>query len=114
MDYLLEVVRIPVSDVDRAKDFCQGLGWQLDFHVRAEDRTRSVRVTLPGSACSVFFSTGIPPGQDLVVDDIDAARAELTGHGADVNEVFQSHGVRRVPRPAPGQKSYRSYASFHA
>jgi catechol 2,3-dioxygenase-like lactoylglutathione lyase family enzyme len=113
VDYRLEVVRIPVSDVDRAKDFYQGLGWRLDFDVRAEDGTRSVQVTPPGSACSVYFSTGIPPGQDLVVDDIDAARAELTGHGADVSEVFQSHGVKRVPGPAPGHKSYCSYVAFN-
>ena len=113
VDYRLEVVRIPVSDVDRAKDFYQGLGWRLDFDVRAEDGTRSVQLTPPGSACSVYFSTGIPPGQDLVVDDIDAARAELTGHGADVSEVFQSHGVKRVPGPAPGHKSYCSYVAFN-
>jgi hypothetical protein len=99
--------------VDRAKDFYLGLGWRLDLDVRAEDGTRSVQVTPPGSACSVFFSTGIPPGQDLVVDDIDAARAELTGHGANVSEVFQLDGVKRVPGPAPGHKSYCSYASFN-
>ena len=74
MEFRLEVVRIPVSDMDRAKDFYQRLGWRLDFDFRDEDGTRSVQVTPPGSACSVFFSTGIAPGQDLVVDDIDAAQ----------------------------------------
>lgn len=113
MDYRLEVVRIHVSDVDRAKDFYQGLGWRLDFDIRDEDGTRSVQVTPPGSACSVFFSTEIAPGQDLVVDDIDAARAELTGHGAEVSEVFQLDGAKRIPGPAPDHKSYCSYASFN-
>jgi catechol 2,3-dioxygenase-like lactoylglutathione lyase family enzyme len=113
VDYRLEVVRIPVSDMDRAKDFYQGLGWRLDFDSRYEDGMRSVQLTPPGSACSVYFSTGIAPGQDLVVDDIDAAQAELTGHGAEVSEVFHLDGARRVPGPAPGHKSYGSYASFN-
>ena len=113
MDYRLEVVRIPVSDVDRAKDFYQGLGWRLDFDSRSEDGTRSVQVTPPGSACSVFFSTGIAPGQDLVVNDIDAAQAELSGCGAEVSGVFQLDGAKRVPGPAPGHKSFGSYVSFN-
>ena len=112
MDYTLEVVRIPVSDVDRAKDFYQGLGWRLDFDVRAEDGTRSVQLTPPGSACSVYFSTGILPGQDLVVNDIDAARDELAGHGAEVSEVFHTDRDTRVPGPDPEHRSYRSLASF--
>ena len=113
MDYRLEVVRIPVSDVDRAKDFYQGLGWRLDFDSRSEDGTRSVQVTPPGSACSVFFSTKITPGQDLVVNDIDAAQGELTGRGAGVSEVFHLDGAKRVPGPAPGHKSFGSYVSFN-
>ena len=113
MDYRLEVVRIPVSDVDRARDFYQGLGWRLDFDVRDKDGTRSVQVTPPGSACSVFFSTGIAPGQDLVVDDIDAAQAELSGRGAEVSGVFHLDGPKRVPGPAPGHKSFGSYVSFN-
>ena len=112
MDYRLEVARIPVSDVDRAKDFYQGLGWRLDFDYRYEDGTRSVQLTPPGSACSVFFSTGIAPGQDLVVDDIDAARAELSGRGAEVSGVFHLDGAKRAPGPAPGHKSFGSYVSF--
>jgi catechol 2,3-dioxygenase-like lactoylglutathione lyase family enzyme len=113
VDYRLEVVRIPVSDLDRAKDFYHGLGWRVDFDSRQEDGSRSVQVTPPGSACSAFFSTGIAPGTDLVVDDIDAARAELTGRGAEVSEVFHLDGVRRVPGPAPGRASFGSYVSFN-
>lgn len=112
MDYRLEVVRIPVSDLDRAKDFYHGLGWRLDFDSRHEDGSRLVQVTPPGSACSAFFSTGIPPGQDLVVEDIDAARAELAGRGAEVSEVFHLDGTRRVPGPAPGRASFGSFVSF--
>jgi catechol 2,3-dioxygenase-like lactoylglutathione lyase family enzyme len=113
VDYRLEVVRIPVSDLDRAKGFYQGLGWRLDFDFRYEDGTRRVQLTPPGSACSVFFSTGIAPGQDLVVDDIDAARAELERSGTEVSEVFHLDGTKRVPGPAPGHKSFGSYASFN-
>ena len=113
MEFRLEVVRIPVSDVDRAKDFYQGLGWRLDFDSCSEDGTRSVQVTPPGSACSVFFSTGIAPGQDLVVDDIGAGQAELSGCGAEVSGVFHLDGAERVPGPAPGHKSFGSYVSFN-
>jgi catechol 2,3-dioxygenase-like lactoylglutathione lyase family enzyme len=113
VDYRLEVVRVPVSDVDRAKDYYQGLGWRLDFDSRDGDGNGSVQLTPPGSACSVFFSTWIAPGEDLVVEDIDAARAELTGRGAEVSEVFHLDGAKRVPGPAPGHKSYGSYASFN-
>jgi catechol 2,3-dioxygenase-like lactoylglutathione lyase family enzyme len=113
VDYRLEVVRIAVSDMDRAKDFYQGLGWRLDCDIRYEDGSRTVQLTPPGSACSVFFSTGIAPGADLIVDDIDAARAELTGHGAGVSEVFHLDGAKRIPGTAPGHKSYGSYASFN-
>ena len=113
MDYRLEVVRIPVADMDRAKGFYQGLGWRMDFDSTDEDGARSVQATPPGSACSAFFSTGIAPGQDLVVDDIDAARAELSGRGAEVSGVFHLDGARRVPGPAPGRKSFGSYVSFN-
>jgi catechol 2,3-dioxygenase-like lactoylglutathione lyase family enzyme len=113
VEYRLEVVRIPVSDMDRAKEFYQGLGWRLDFDSRDEDGAGSVQLTPPGSACSVFFSSWIEPGADLVVGDIDAAQAELTRHGAEVSQVFHLDGAKRVPGPAPGHKSYGSYASFN-
>jgi catechol 2,3-dioxygenase-like lactoylglutathione lyase family enzyme len=98
--------------MDRAKGFYQGLGWRLDFDSRYADGTRTVQVTPPGSACSAFFSTGIAPGQDLVVDDIDAARAELSGLGAEVSGVFHMDGTSRVPGPAPDRESFGSYVSF--
>jgi len=113
VDYRLEVVRIPVADMDRAKGFYQGLGWRMDFDSRDEDGTRKVQLTPPGSACSAFFSNRIAPGQDLVVDDIDAARAELSGLGAEVSGVFHRDGARRVPGPAPGRTSFGSYVSFN-
>ena len=72
-----------------------------------------MQATPPGSACSVFFSTKIPPGQDLVVNDIDAAQAELSRCGAEVSGVFQLDGAKRVPGPAPGHKSFGSYVSFN-
>lgn len=113
MDYRLEVVRIPVADMDRAKRFYQGLGWRMDFDSRHDDGTRKVQATPPGSACSAFFSTGIAPGQDLVVDDIDAARAELSGRGAEVSGVFHLDGARRIPGPAPNRESLGSFVSFN-
>jgi Pyridoxamine 5'-phosphate oxidase len=77
----------------------RGWGWRPDFDFRDADGTRSVRATPPGSA-SVFFSTGIASGRDLVVDDIDAAQAELTRDGAEVSEVFHLDGAKPVPGPA--------------
>ena len=127
MDYRLEVVVIPVSDVDRARDFYQGLGWRLDADFPFNEGFRVVQLTTPGSACSIIFGTGITTaapgsadGPHLVVDDIDAARAELASHGAPVSEVFHDavalfhHAgtAERVPGPAPDHKSYGSWASF--
>jgi catechol 2,3-dioxygenase-like lactoylglutathione lyase family enzyme len=120
MDYRLEVVRLPVSDVDRAKDFYQGLGWRLDADLALGEGVRVVQFTPPGSACSISFGTGItsaPPGSveatELVVDDIEAARAELAAAGADVSEPFHRDGATVLPGPDPGRRSYLSYASFN-
>jgi catechol 2,3-dioxygenase-like lactoylglutathione lyase family enzyme len=112
VDYRLEVVRIPVSDVDKAKEFYQGLGWRLDADFGGGDNPRTVQVTPPGSACSVIFGTAITSATQLVVNDIDAARAELAGRGAEVSEVFHLDGAERVPGPAPGHRSYGSFISF--
>ena len=126
MDYKLEVVVLPVSDVDKAKDFYTGLGWRLDADYTSGD-FRVVQLTPPGSPCSVIFGAGVssaPPGSaqglHLVVTDIDAARAELAGRGADVSEVFHDAGgvfhhagtANRVTGPAEDHKSYGSFASF--
>ena len=127
MDMKLEVVVVPVSDVDKAKEFYQRLGWRLDADFATGEDFRVVQLTPPGSQCSIIFGTGITSaapgsadGLQLTVTDIDAARAELTGHGAEVSEVFHDAGgvfhhagtEGRVSGPAPGHKSYGSFASF--
>jgi catechol 2,3-dioxygenase-like lactoylglutathione lyase family enzyme len=120
VDYRLEVVRLPVSDVDRAKDFYQGLGWRLDADFSLGGGIRAVQVTPPGSACSVSFGTGITEaepgsaqGTELVVDDIEAARADLAGRGAEVSETFHLDGAEQIPGPDPDHRSYLSYASLN-
>ena len=127
VDLKLEVVVIPVSDVDRAKRFYQSLGWRLDADFAAGDDWRLVQMTPPGSPCSVMFgkgfTTAVPgsvQGTFLVVDDVEAARAELIGHGVDVSEVFHFEGnllrvagtKGRVQGPDPNGGSYFSFASF--
>lgn len=127
MDMRLEVVVVPVADVDRAKDFYKALGWRLDADFVGSADFRVVQLTPPGSACSVIIGTGISSavpgsaqGLNLVVADIDAARADLAGRGADIGEVFHDAGgvfhhagtAGRVPGPAPNHQSYGSFASF--
>ena len=120
----LEVVIIPVADVDRAKRFYQGLGW-LDADFAAGD-WRALQLTPPGSPCSVIFGKGVTTavpgsvqGTFLIVEDIEAARAGLVARGADVSEVFHFDGPihvdgtkGRVPGKDPEGHSYRSWASF--
>jgi catechol 2,3-dioxygenase-like lactoylglutathione lyase family enzyme len=116
----LEVVVIPVSDVDRAKRFYDGLGWRLDADFATGDGFRVVQFTPPGSSCSIHFGTGITsavpgsaPGLYLVVSDIVAARAELVDRGVDVGEVFhRAVGESPVSGPDPARSSYASYATF--
>jgi catechol 2,3-dioxygenase-like lactoylglutathione lyase family enzyme len=122
----LEVVVIPVSDVDRAKRFYESLGWRLDADFAAGEDWRAVQVTPPGSPCSVIFGKGVTTavpgsvqGSFLVVDDIEAARAELAARGVEVSEVFHFEGGLhvvgtdgRVPGRDPAGKSYSSWASF--
>ena len=127
MDFRLEVVVIPVSDVDRAKAFYQGLGWRLDADFATGPDFRVVQLTPPGSACAVIFGTGVTSaapgsteGLQLVTGDIEAARAELAGHGVDVSEVFHDAGgvfhhagtTGRVAGPAPERQTYGSWVSF--
>jgi catechol 2,3-dioxygenase-like lactoylglutathione lyase family enzyme len=126
VDMKLEVVVIPVSDVDRAKRFYLSMGWRLDADFASGDNWRVVQVTPPGSACSFFFGKGITkatPGSVqgllLIVDDIEAARAELIGYGVDVSEVFHFEGglhftgtQGRLPGPDPEGRSYFTWASF--
>jgi catechol 2,3-dioxygenase-like lactoylglutathione lyase family enzyme len=123
----LEVVVIPVSDVDKAKDFYEALGWRQDADFVAAGDFRVVQVTPPGSPCSVIFGAGVTSaepgsaeGLQLVVTDIDAARDELVSRGADVSEVFHDVGgvfhhagtQRRASGPAPDHGSYGSFLSF--
>ena len=107
MDWKLEVVTIPVSDVDRAKAFyADRVGFNVDHDTRISDEVRVVQLTPPGSACSIVLSTGLvkaAPGSvqgvQLVVSDIEAARAELVGHGVDASPVQHfEDGVWRVGR----------------
>lgn len=126
MEMRLEVVVLPVSDVDRALAFYRQLGWRLDVDATA-DGVRFVQITPPGSACSIVFGSGltlVPPestqGLHLIVTDIEAARAELRNHGANVSEIF--HDTDRIyfnggtPTRSPGldpqRRSYASFASF--
>ncbi len=124
VDMKLEVVTIPVSDVDRAKEFYGGLGWRLDADFSKGD-DRVVQFTPPGSQCSVHFGrnlTSVAPGSAqslwLIVSDIQAARDELLGRGAAVSEVFHFAGWNRVAPdarlsgPAPDRHSYASFVSF--
>jgi catechol 2,3-dioxygenase-like lactoylglutathione lyase family enzyme len=111
MDYRLEVVSVPVSDVDRAKDFYEGLGWRLDADFHFDDGSHVVQVTPPGSACSLSFGRG-QPYLELVVDDINAGREELAAHGATVGSVFHRDGSKQVTGPDPEHRSYNSLAQF--
>jgi catechol 2,3-dioxygenase-like lactoylglutathione lyase family enzyme len=109
MDMKLEVVVVPVSDVDRAKDFYKALGWRLDAYFVISADFRVVQLTPPGSQCSIIMGTGITSaapgtlqGLQLTVDDIEAAQAELADHGADVSEVFHGAGCSTTPGPKDG------------
>jgi catechol 2,3-dioxygenase-like lactoylglutathione lyase family enzyme len=125
-DLKLEVVVIPVADVDRAKRFYEGLGWRLDADFANGDDWRLVQMTPPGSSCSVMFGRGFTSaapgsvqGTFLAVDNLDTARAELTRRGVDVSEAFHFEGDRlvvgtkgRTPGRDPQGRSYLSFASF--
>ena len=129
VDLKLEVVVIPVSDVDRSKRFYGSLGWRLDADFAFENGFRVVQYTPPGSACSIQFGTKMTPaapgssqGLYLVVSDIEAARRELVALGVEASEVFhpvtpgaqfQSDGTNgRISGTATDYGSYRSFATF--
>jgi catechol 2,3-dioxygenase-like lactoylglutathione lyase family enzyme len=118
----LEVDIIPVSDVERSKQFYQRLGWRLDNDVAPANDVRIIQFTPPGSACSVTFGNGIiaaAPGSaegGLIVSDIEAAHGELVGRGIDVSDVW--HGPpfppeARLSGPDPKRTSYGSFFSFN-
>jgi catechol 2,3-dioxygenase-like lactoylglutathione lyase family enzyme len=132
IDMKFEIVVIPVSDVDRAKQFYGRLGWRLDADYDNGSDFRVIQFTPPGSGCSVIFGknvTAAPPGSAqglyLIVSDIEAARKNLLRHGVEVSEVFHGasdvysgadepylFGRLRVNGPDPEHRSYRSFASF--
>jgi len=132
VDMKFEIVVIPVSDVDRAKEFYAKLGWRLDADYAAPTNDfRVIQFTPPGSGCSVIFGknvTAAAPGSAqglyLIVSDIEAARRELIEQGVDISEVFHNDGIYagadepylfgsvRVGGSDPGHGSYRSFASF--
>ena len=121
IDLKLEVVVLPVSDVDRSKRFYEGLGWRLDADFPGADGFRAVQMTPPGSPCSIHFGkkvTTAAPGSIknlyLVVSDIEAARKDLAGRGADVSEAFHFAGFGGPPVPGhdPEGRSYGTYATF--
>ena len=132
VDMKFEIVVIPVSDVNRAKEFYGRLGWRLDADYDNGDDYRVIQFTPPGSGCSVIFGknvTAAAPGSAqglyLIVSDIEAARDELLGRGVEISEVFHDaggvyagtdepylFGRVRVSGPDPEHRSYRSYASF--
>src|SRR5437870_2271915 len=132
VDMKLEIVVIPVSDVDRAKEFYRRLGWRLDADFASGDDFRVIQFTPPGSGCSVIFGKnvtaalpGSAQGLYLIVSNIEAARDELLGHGVEISEVFHDaggvyagtdepylFGRLRVSGLDPEHRSYRSFASF--
>jgi catechol 2,3-dioxygenase-like lactoylglutathione lyase family enzyme len=118
----LEVIVLPVTDVDRAKRFYADLGWRLDADFSGGDELRVVQFTPPGSQCSIQFGKGLTrlaPGSVqslfLVVSEMEKARAELIRQGVDVSEAFHYGGIRgpRISGPDPEGRSYRTYASFN-
>jgi catechol 2,3-dioxygenase-like lactoylglutathione lyase family enzyme len=130
MDMKLEVVVLPVSDVERAKRFYEKLGFRLDVDVAPSENYRAVHLTPPGSEASILFGKGVTSAQPgsvdrllLAVYDVDAARQELLSKGVDVSEIFHDAGgslgggfiaatEARAAGPDPQGRSYGSYASF--
>lgn len=129
VDLKLEVIVIPVADVDRAKEFYARLGWRLDADLTFDNGFRAVQFTPPGSACSIQFGIDMTPaapgsaqGLYLVVPDIGTVRADLVARGVEVSAVFHpgAPGAQfrpdgtglRVGEPGPGHTSYRSFATF--
>ena len=128
MDLKLEVVVIPVSDVDRAKAFYKRMGFREDIDFAANDAFRVVQLTPPGSACSIIFGKGVTAAQPgtvdrlvLVVSDMEAARKELLAHGVEVGVFHDAGGglgggfisdlKQRAAGPDPQRRSYATYAS---
>ncbi|MTV16072.1 MULTISPECIES: VOC family protein [Bradyrhizobium] len=112
IDMKLEVVVIPVSDVDRAKRFYENLGWRLDADFVRADGSRALQLTPPGSPTSIHLDKGPALPRFLIVNDIEAARADLIARGVDVSEVFHRGAAGRIKGPDPERPSYGSLATF--
>ena len=119
MDMKLELIVLPVTDVDRAKKFYEDAGFRLDVDHRAGDSFRVVHLTPPHSECSITIGTGLTPsapgsaqGLHLVVTDLEQARAEFVDRGIDVSEPFHFGTEGHMPGLHPDRLSYGSFATF--
>jgi catechol 2,3-dioxygenase-like lactoylglutathione lyase family enzyme len=118
VDYRLELVIVPVSDQERAKDFyVRQAGFGVDVDTRPSENFRVIQLTPPGSPCSITLlanrdAAGSVQGLHLVVSDIEAARAELAGRGLPVSEIFHFAAGGQQPGPDPERRSYNSFLSF--
>lgn len=119
MDYRIEAITLPVSDVDRARDFYVQAGWNLDLDTVLGEGFRVVQLTPPGSACSITFGTGMPqatPGSYvstyLVVSDIEAAQAELRQRGIEISDLYHWTDQGQTPGVDPKRGDYGTYADF--
>lgn len=119
MDLKLELIVLPVTDVDRAKAFYEQVGFRLDVDHRAGEAFRVVQLTPPGSACSITVGTGISEaapgsvqGLHLVVTDIEAVRDEIAGRGVEIGDIFHFGPEGQVAGPDPQRSDYGSFATF--
>ena len=120
MDFKLELILVPVADVDRARAFyVERCGFTLDVDHQPNERFRVVQITPPGSACSLTIGVGITDaapgsyrGTHLVIDDIETARAELVGRGVEVSEIRHMTASGWQPGPDPQRRDYNSFADF--
>ena len=118
MDWKLELIVVPVADIDRAKEFyTEQAGFALDVDFRAGEDFRVVQLTPPGSACSISLmrnaqAPGSLQGLHLIVSDIDAARTELTGRGVQAGEIFHFEDGSQLPGPDPQRADYGSFLAF--
>jgi catechol 2,3-dioxygenase-like lactoylglutathione lyase family enzyme len=119
VDLKLELIVLPVTDVDRAKAFYEQAGFRLDVDHRAGDTFRVVQLTPPGSECSITIGTGLTPsapgsaqGLHLIVTDIEEARADLVAKGIDVSEPFHFGPEGKADGVDPERRDYGTFASF--
>jgi predicted enzyme related to lactoylglutathione lyase len=119
VDYRIEAITLPVSDVDRAKAWYQQAGWNLDLDTEPSPGFRIIQFTPPGSACSITFGTGMPQSEPgsyvntyLVVTDIEAAHRDLTERGIEVSDIFHWSEAGQTPGPDPKRGDFGSYATM--